>query len=47
MIAYCGLDCFKCDASLATQADNGRIRKETAEKWSKMYHFRLLRGLKE
>ena len=41
MIAYCGLDCFKCDAYLATQADNGRIRKETAEKWSKMYHFNI------
>lgn len=37
MIAYCGLDCSKCDAYLATKEDNELKRKETAKKWSQMY----------
>jgi hypothetical protein len=38
MIAYCGLNCLKCDAYLATQEDNDAKRTETAQAWSKMYH---------
>jgi len=38
MIAYCGLNCFKCDAYLATQQNNDAKRAETALHWSKMYH---------
>jgi len=37
MIAYCGLNCTKCDAYIATQEDNRVKREETAQKWSKMY----------
>ncbi|MBA3010349.1 MAG: DUF3795 domain-containing protein [Proteobacteria bacterium] len=37
MIAYCGLDCLKCDAYLATRENNRTKRQETAEKWSQMY----------
>ena len=37
MIAYCGLDCSKCDAYLATEENNDAKREETAEKWSRMY----------
>jgi hypothetical protein len=37
MIAYCGLDCSKCDAYLATKENSESKREETAQKWSKMY----------
>ena len=39
MIAYCGLDCSKCDAHLATIENNDNLRIETAQKWSKMYQY--------
>lgn len=38
MIAYCGLDCLKCDAYLATRENSDAQRKETALKWSRMYN---------
>ena len=41
MIAYCGLDCSKCDAYIATTEDSKAKREETAQKWSKMYRFEI------
>ena len=38
MIAYCGLDCSKCEGYLATQANDDDKRAETAKQWSAMYH---------
>ena len=38
MIAYCGLNCFKCEAYLATQEDDDSKRAETAKNWSEMYN---------
>ncbi len=38
MIAYCGLDCSACDGYLATQADDDRMRAETAKAWSALYN---------
>ena len=35
MIAYCGLDCSKCGAFLATQANDDALRAKTSEEWSK------------
>ena len=35
LIAYCGLDCAKCDAYQATQDDDIELKKKTAERWSK------------
>ena len=35
--AYCGLDCTKCDAFIATKNNDESLRKKTAKEWSKMY----------
>ena len=37
MIAYCGLNCSRCDAYLATLENDDRKREEIARQWSKMY----------
>ncbi len=36
LIACCGLDCERCDARLATVADDDALREKTARKWSAM-----------
>lgn len=36
MIAYCGLDCYKCEAYLATINNDDSLREIVAEKWSKL-----------
>lgn len=36
MIAYCGLDCEKCDAYLATINDDQVLREKTAKLWSEL-----------
>ena len=33
-IAYCGLDCEKCDAYLATINDDQTLREKTAKLWA-------------
>ncbi|MHB8084860.1 MAG: DUF3795 domain-containing protein [Dehalococcoidia bacterium] len=35
MLAYCGLQCFKCPAYLATQTDDNKLRADCAQLWSK------------
>lgn len=35
-IAYCGLDCAKCDAYLATVNNDDALRAKTAQLWSEM-----------
>jgi hypothetical protein len=37
MIAYCGIDCSKCEGYLATQADSDSKRSAVAQKWSALY----------
>lgn len=32
-VAYCGLDCGKCDAYLATINDDQVLREKTAKRW--------------
>lgn len=44
MIAYCGLDCSKCDAYLATREDSDAQRQATARKWSEMYQADIKPG---
>ena len=36
MIAYCGLDCEKCDAYIATKNDDQSLREKTAKLWSEL-----------
>ena len=35
LTAYCGLDCLKCDAFIATQAEDKSRLKQIAERWSR------------
>ena len=35
-IAYCGLDCEKCDAYKATQNNDNALREKVAKLWSEM-----------
>lgn len=37
MIAVCGLDCAKCEAYLATQANDEAAKERVAAKWRKEY----------
>ncbi len=36
LIAYCGLDCEKCDARIATLNNDSDLREKTAKCWSKL-----------
>ena len=38
MIAYCGLNCEKCDAYLATIHDDQALREKTAKLWAEANH---------
>ena len=41
-IAYCGLDCEKCDAYLATVRDDQALREKTAKAWAALNHAPIL-----
>ena len=36
LIAYCGLDCEKCDAYIATKNNDQALREKTAKLWSEL-----------
>ena len=42
MIAYCGLDCEKCDAYLATVNDDRALREKTAKLWAELNQAPIL-----
>ena len=42
MIAYCGLDCEKCDAYLATVRDDQALREKTARLWAELNRAPIL-----
>ena len=42
MIAYCGLDCEKCNAYIATKNDDQALRERTAKAWAKMNNAPIL-----
>jgi hypothetical protein len=37
MIAYCGIDCEKCEAFIATVNNDDELRAKVAKQWSKTY----------
>ncbi len=42
MIAYCGLNCEKCDAYLATINNDQALREKTAKLWAKLNNAPIL-----
>ena len=36
LIAYCGLDCEKCDARIATVNNDDELREKTAKFWTEL-----------
>ncbi len=42
MIGYCGLDCEKCDAYLATINDDQVLREKTAKLWAELNNAPIL-----
>ena len=42
MIAYCGLDCEKCDAFIATKNNDQALREKTAKLWAELNNAPIL-----
>ena len=42
MIGYCGLDCEKCDAYIATINDDQALREKTANLWAELNNAPIL-----
>ena len=42
MIAYCGMDCSKCDAYIATITNDSELKTKTAKDWSKLINAAIL-----
>ena len=42
MIGYCGLNCERCDAYLATVRDDRQLREKTAKLWAELNHAPIL-----
>jgi hypothetical protein len=40
-IAYCGLDCHKCEAYLATVNDDDGLRRKVAKEWSELNNVEI------
>ena len=38
MMAFCGLDCYACDAFIATKNNDDNKRAEVARQWSELNH---------
>ncbi len=38
MIGYCGLDCARCEAFIATQNNDDALRAKVAAEWAKSYN---------
>jgi hypothetical protein len=38
MLAYCGLDCQKCEAYIATQTNDDTLRQKVADEWAAVYN---------
>ena len=45
LIAYCGLDCEKCDARTATMNDDDAMRENVAKLWSQMNGVKITKDM--
>ena len=41
MIAFCGLDCSKCDAFIATANDDDVLRAKVAKEWTEAFNTQV------
>jgi hypothetical protein len=41
MIAYCGLDCSKCDAFIATDNNDNALREQVVKEWIRAYKIEI------
>jgi len=41
-IAFCGLDCERCEARMATINDDDALRRKVAEEWSRLNGIEIL-----
>lgn len=41
LIAYCGLDCEKCEAYIATQNNDNALRDKVAKEWSELNNVEI------
>jgi hypothetical protein len=44
MIAYCGLNCRKCNAFVATRENDDQKREETARNWGQLFQVEIKPG---
>lgn len=42
LIAFCGLNCEKCDAFIATKNNDNALREKTAKLWSELNNVLIL-----
>ncbi len=42
LIGYCGIDCEKCDAYIATKNNDQTLREKTAKLWSELNNAPIL-----
>lgn len=44
-IAYCGLDCEKCQARIATINNDDELREKVAKEWTEMNHVTITKEM--
>ena len=42
LVAFCGIDCEKCDAYIATRNDDYALREKTAQLWGQLNNAPIL-----
>ena len=42
MIGYCGINCEKCEARIATIKDDDKMREEVSRKWCELFHTDMI-----
>jgi hypothetical protein len=42
MIGYCGINCEKCEARIATIKNDNKMRERVAGKWCEMFHTDII-----